>query len=79
MASSDLGRSYSAIGNRKNKNSSNKKTVLKEAALKHIEVLEKMDTETPDVFHWEPEKVASTSLYLKRDIGSAINARKNNL
>ena len=70
---------YLEQANRKNKNISNKKTVLKEAALKHIEVLEKMDTETPDVFHWEPEKVAPTSLYLKRDIESAINIRKNNL
>ena len=70
---------YLEQANRKNKNISNKKTVLKEAALKHIEVLEKMDTETPDVFNWEPEKVAPTSLYLKRDIESAIKIRKNNL
>lgn len=61
------------------KNISNKIATLKEAALKHIEILEKIDMETPDIFNWQPEKVMPTNLYLKKDIETAINMRKNDL
>ena len=62
-----------------NKDIVQKKSVLKEAARKHIEILIEMEIDTPDIFNWEPEKVLSTDLYLKRDIENAINIRKNNL
>lgn len=63
----------------KKKNISNKTAILKEAALKHIEILEKIDVETPNVFNWQPEKALATTLYLKKDIETAVNIRKNNL
>lgn len=62
-----------------NKDIVQKKSVLKEAARKHIEILIEMEIDTPDIFNWEPEKTLSTNLYLKRDIDNAINIRKNNL
>lgn len=64
-----------AEGNKKN--ISQKKTVLFEAALKHIETLEKMEAETPDTFNWEPEKSLPTVLHLKEDITKSILRRKN--
>lgn len=60
------------------KDTSNKRAVLKEAALKHIEILEKIDIETPDIFNWQPEKALSINLHLKKDIEKAISTRENN-
>lgn len=65
--------------NSEKKNISQKKTILKEAVLKHVEVMEKIDIETPDIFTWQPEKGLPTNLDLKRDIENAISIRKNNL
>lgn len=70
---------YLEKASRKKKNISNKKTILREAAQKHIEVLERIDIETPDIFKWQPEKTLPTDLHLKKDIESAINIRKDNL
>ena len=66
-----------ARAERNGKNTLKKKTVLREASQKHIEVLEKTEQETPDVFNWQPEKALSTNLYLKKDIEKAINIRSN--
>ena len=61
------------------KNALKKKAVLRKASQKHIEVLEKMELETPDTFIWQPEKALPTNLYLKRDIEKSIDIRRNNL
>lgn len=63
----------------KKKDISYKINILREAALKHIETLQMIDMETPDIFNWQPEKAMSTNLYLKKDIETAINIRKDNL
>lgn len=68
-----------AKANHKKKDIFNKKTILSKAAQKHIEVLEKTELETPDIFTWQPEKALPTNLYLKKDIEKAINIRRNNL
>lgn len=65
--------------NSERKDISGKRSILEEAALRHIEVLEEMDIRTPDSFIWQPEKSLSTNLYLKKDIENAISVRKNNL
>jgi len=62
-----------------NKNISQKKIVLKEAALKHIEILVKMEVDTPNTFSWQPEKVSPTMLDIKGAIERAINIRENDL
>lgn len=64
-----------AEGNKKD--ISQKKIVLIDAALKHIETLEKMEVETPDTFNWEPEKSLPTVLHLKEDIAKSVLLRKN--
>ena len=68
-----------AKAERNGKNTLKKKAVLRKASQKHIEVLEKMELETPDTFIWQPEKALPTNLYLKRDIEKSIDIRRNNL
>ena len=62
-----------------NKNITNKKFILKEASRKHIEILEKIDSNTPGIFIWEPEKTLPTTLHLKKAIEDSVNIRKNSL
>lgn len=62
-----------------NKNISQKTIMLRQAALKHIEILEKMRINSPNVFNWQPEKTPSTILNIDGEIKSAINIRKNAL
>ena len=61
------------------KNTLKKKTVLREASQKHIEVLEKMDLETPDTFIWQPEKELPTALNIQKAILNSILLREKNL
>lgn len=60
-----------------NKNISQKKIILKQAALKHIEVLERMKVDSPDTFNWQPEKALPTMLKIREKIERSINIRKN--
>lgn len=62
-----------------NKRISQKRTILSEAAQKHIEILEKMQANNPDIFNWQPEKAPSTMLDIKEAIGNSIQIRKNDL
>jgi hypothetical protein len=61
------------------KNINQKRAILKEAALKHIEVLKKMEAESPNIFEWQPEKSPPTTLNIKGSIENSINVRKNDL
>lgn len=61
------------------KNIDNKISVFEEASKKHIEILEKIDIETPDSFIWRPEKSLPTTLNIKDYILGSILLRKNNL
>ncbi len=62
-----------------NKNILQKRMMLKQAAQKHIEILEKMETDNPDTFNWQPEKTSPTPLNIKEEIINAVNIRKNDL
>ncbi len=64
---------------KENKNAINKIITLKEASKKHIEVLKKIDLDTPDIFIWEPEKSSPTTLFLKKAIIESIKIRENSL
>lgn len=61
------------------KNTLRKKAVFSEASQKHIEVLEKMELETPDTFVWRPEKELPTSLTIQKAILNSILLREKNL
>lgn len=60
------------------KNISEKRSVLKKAASKHMEYLERIDLDTPDAFTWEEEKFSPITLPLKKILLNAINIRKDN-
>lgn len=56
-----------------------KKSVLNEASRKHIETLDKMRTDTPDAFNWQPEKSVPTVLNLKQAIDESVRLREENI
>jgi len=55
------------------------RSILSQAALKHIEVLSRMRASVPSSFLWQPEKVGSTNLNLRDAIDSSIKLRTNYL
>lgn len=55
---------------------SQKRQLLHEAALKHIEVLQKMLTETPATFTWTPEKTSASNLDIHALINQGITIRQ---
>lgn len=57
------------------KNIVQKEVLFKEAAQKHIEILEKIKQSVPEIFIWAPEKEKETSLFLWKQIDSSINTR----
>lgn len=70
---------YLRLAKRENKDIENKKNILKNAALKHIEILYLLKNEVPEKFEWRPEKSSPTKLNLKEAISKSIEIRKNNL
>ena len=61
------------------KNSAQKILILKDASLKHIEVLKKMQENVPATIIWQPEKSLPTTLKLKDAIVNAILLREKKL
>ncbi|MDP2638351.1 MAG: hypothetical protein Q8P26_04795 [Candidatus Levybacteria bacterium] len=59
------------------KDVSQKRATLRNAAQKHIDIIEEI--EVPEVFIWQPEKAPSTRLDLKKSSSNSISVRKNNL
>lgn len=70
---------YLTKAKRENKNIVQRQNILKSASLKHIEMLNFIETITPDNFVWNPEKEVSTDLNLEKTIDEAIRIRKNNI
>ena len=62
-----------------NKDISEKYSLLKAAAKKHIEILTNLEQIVPREFLWRPEKSPPTNLYLKSDIEKSIKIRMTNL
>ena len=60
---------------KENKNISNKKVTLKNAALKHTEVLEELLNEIPVNIYWRPEKEKSVVLPLHKAIRQSLQIR----
>lgn len=61
------------------KNISEKETILKNAALKHIEELVRIKDGVPSVFEWIPEKEPPTTLNLWDSLDKSIEVRQKRL
>lgn len=53
------------------------KTVLRNASLKHISVLEELTEITPVTFTWRPEKGSATKIMIYKSLDKSIGIRKN--
>lgn len=58
------------------KNIDQKQNLLKEASLRHIEILNEISNDIPEIFTWQPEKSSPTVLNLKQLINNSIDVRK---
>lgn len=67
---------YLIKAKKENKNITQKQKLLEEASLKHIDVLNLIRKEIPEIFVWQPEKSLPTKLNLKKSIEESINIRK---
>jgi len=65
--------------NKEEKDIIQKRNILTYAVEKHIEVLEKIEGETPNAFVWRPEKALPTTLYLQKEIVNSVLLRKKSL
>lgn len=61
------------------KDTADSRKILSTAAAKHIEVLQKMLTDTPATFTWAPEKTAASTLNIHVLIQTAIEERQKDL
>lgn len=57
------------------KNIEQNRKIQKNAAQKHIEVLEKLSQELPIDFEWKPEKDKPITLHIRKEINSSILVR----
>lgn len=62
-----------------NKDIGQKEKILKEASLKHIEVLSSLKLELPETFIWVPEKESQTTLRLLEAVNESIKIREKSL
>ncbi len=59
------------------KDISDDELLLHQAAQRHIEVLQFLQTITPQVFNWTPEKSASSKLNIYTELQNSIKIRQN--
>lgn len=52
------------------------RSIQKNSAKKHIEVLKKISQELPENFEWNPEKDKPSSLHLRKEINNSISTRE---
>lgn len=64
---------------REEKDITQKHSMLHEASLKHSEILQKMQDETPAVFNWSPEKNPSSLLTIHQLIQKSLKEREKYL
>lgn len=62
---------------RDGKDTSDDELLLHQAAQKHIEVLEFIETITPPTFIWTPEKSAASTLNIHSQLQNSISIRQN--
>jgi hypothetical protein len=66
---------YLEKAHKENKNTIQKQKILKEASLKHVEILNKLKNELPENFIWSPEKSSPTRINIKQNIDKSIEIR----
>lgn len=64
-----------ALAKKHRKDISEKSEILKEAARKHIEELQKLKNNLPESYEWRPEKSKATNLELWKEISRSIIVR----
>lgn len=62
-----------------NKDISQKKEILKNASIKHKEILTNLEKDLPESFVWSPEKSSPTKIEIKQNIKDAIEIRERGL
>lgn len=60
-----------------NKNIYQRQNILKEAALKHVEVLNGIKLQVPNEFIWRPEKSQPIKISLRKTLEESISIRKS--
>lgn len=70
---------YLLRARKEGKNISKNMSFIKDAALKHIEVLKKLELQVPKTFVWRPEKSLPSTLDLKESIRRSILIRSKSL
>lgn len=55
-----------------------KENILRQASLKHIETLMKIQEDSPTTFEWKPERALSTKLEIRRAILKSLSIRQLN-
>jgi len=63
---------------RNGKNIVQKKAILNETSKKHIEVLQGLEDNIPNIFIWKPEKSIPTTLNLREALDISIQLREKN-
>lgn len=61
------------------KNIAQNLNILKEASLKHIEILKVLEISLPETFIWQEEKSVAIPLYLGRQISQSIEIRRKSI
>lgn len=59
-----------------NKNAKEKERILKNASIKHKEVLNQIKMTSPEEFDWKPEKGKPTKILIKNKINESIQIRR---
>jgi len=70
---------YLIRARKEGKNISKNMSFIKDAGLKHIEVLDKLELQVPKTFVWKPEKSFPSTLDLKESIRRSILIRSKSL
>ena len=68
---------YLGKANEENKNIDRLQKILKEAASKHIEVLNEIKTHVPEEITWSPEKSQPVKIFLRNKLTEAIYIRQS--
>jgi hypothetical protein len=70
---------YLSKAKNEGKNIARNLNILKEASLKHIEILKVLEISLPETFIWQEEKSVAIPLYLGKQISQSIEIRRKSI